>query len=365
MKILQLIQRPQFRGAELFATQLGNELINRGHECLLVTLFEGDADLPFAGRLIRLDRPGQQRFFDWTGWRELVRVVAKEQPDVIQANAGDTLKFAVSSKLLFGWSAPVIFRNANKIGDFIDSKPKYWFNKFFVNRLSHVISVSELCRRDFIATFRYPLDRIDMVQIGIDLKPVGGVPADLAPIYARGPVLVNVGSLVREKNHQGLLRIFARVAGREPSVQLLIIGRGALGDMLKQEAARLKLGDRVHFLGARKDVLEIVQAARAFLLPSIIEGLPGVILEAQYCKTPVIAYDVGGISEVVQPGATGWLTPKGDEAAFDTAVHEILQDGRPVAEIVGKAHAQVIEQFDNRVIARRFETVYQRVVSRG
>jgi hypothetical protein len=111
MKILQLIQRPQFRGAELFATQLGNGLINRGHECLLVTLFEGDADLPFTGRLIKLDRPGKKRFFDWDGWKALARIVAEEKPDLIQANAGDTLKFAVFSKLFFGWSTPVVFRN--------------------------------------------------------------------------------------------------------------------------------------------------------------------------------------------------------------------------------------------------------------
>lgn len=365
MKILQLIQRPQFRGAELFATQLGNELIDRGHECLLVTLFEGDADLPFKGRLIKLDRPGKQRFFDWKGWRALARIVAEERPDVIQANAGDTLKFAVCSKLFFGWPTPVIFRNANKIGDFIDSKPKYWFNKFFVNRLSHVISVSELCRQDFMATFHYPADRIDMVQIGIDLKPVGGVPADLQAIYARGPVLINVASLVREKNHHGLLRIFSRVAGREPAAQLLIVGKGVLGEALRQETVRLGLSDRVHFLGARKDVLEIVQAAKVFVLPSIIEGLPGVILEAQYCKTPVVASDVGGISEVVQPGATGWLIPKGDETAFEAAVIEVLRGGPLVEQIAEKAHAQVHERFDNRVIGKRFETVYQRVLARG
>lgn len=365
MKILQLIQRPQFRGAELFATQLGNGLIGRGHECLMVTLFEGDADLPFTGRLIKLDRPGKKRLFDRAGWRELARIVAEERPDVIQANAGDTLKFAIFSKLFNGWSTPVIFRNANKIGDFIDTKPKYWFNKFFVNRLSHVISVSELCRQDFVATFRYPSDRIDMVQIGIDLRTVGGVPQDVAAIFARGPVLVNVASLVREKNHVGLLRIFSRLAGREAAAQLVIVGKGALGESLKQEVARLGLSDRVHFLGARKDVLEIIQAAQVFVLPSIIEGLPGVILEAQYCKTPVVAYDVGGISEVVRSGATGWLVPKGDEAAFEAAVGEVLGGGASVDTIVDGAHAQVLERFDNRVIAQRFETVYQRVIARG
>jgi glycosyltransferase involved in cell wall biosynthesis len=204
-----------------------------------------------------------------------------------------------------------------------------------------------------------------MVQIGIDLKQVGAVPADLAPIYARGPVLINVASLVREKNHQGLLRIFSRVAGRESKAQLLIVGKGALGASLKEEAVRLGLSDRIHFVGARKDVLELVQAAQVFVLPSIIEGLPGVILEAQYCKTPVVANDVGGISEVVQSGATGWLVPKGDEAAFDDAVGEVLRGGARVDEIVGNAHAQILGRFDNRVIAERFETVYKRVVARG
>jgi glycosyltransferase involved in cell wall biosynthesis len=85
-----------------------------------------------------------------------------------------------------------------------------------------------------------------------------------------------------------------------------------------------------------------------------------VILEAMYGKTPVIAYAVGGISEVVKNGITGWLVNAGDEPGFVKAINEALSD--PHETIIENAFHMVVSEFDNKVIADRFFGVYRRVV---
>jgi glycosyltransferase involved in cell wall biosynthesis len=363
LKIIQLIQKPQLRGAEVFACQLAGHLEAAGHAVKVLAIMRGTANLPFAG-IEQLCRPPAARLWDVYGWKQLDKIIRGFQPDVIQANAGDTLKFAVFSKLFFGWKAPIVFRNANKVSDFIDSRPKLLFNRFLVSRVQRVVSVSETCRQDFLATYGFPAARSIMISSGLEFKPAGtGVPADLAPVFSSGCALVQVASLVPEKNPLGLLRIFARLFAHNQTLKLLMIGDGKLRNEVEQAITELGLGQSVFLLGYRTDVLDIVRHAAALLLPSRIEGLPGVILEAMYCKTPVVAYDVGGVSEVVKPGETGWLVKKDDEDGFVKAVGEVLA-GVGVERIVARAHEMVVREYDNRAIAKRFEEVYWEVVRR-
>lgn len=362
MKILLLIQKPQFRGAEIFACQLANHLLANNHRVILVSIFRGNAELPFNGQYYSLDRPANKRLSDFEGWRVLSDIIRREKPDIIQANAGDTLKFAALSKFIFRWKTPLIFRNASKASDFIDSRLKYWFNGFLLKQVNHVISVSELCRIDFAKTYRYFFDDTTMIPIGIEVSSIPNLPCDLTYIFGEGPVLACVGSLVPEKNHIGLFRIFTRIKETMPEVQLVLVGSGRLEDEVIKNIKAFKLEQHVHFLGTRTDVLAIVKSCSALLLPSHIEGLPGVILEAMHCKTPVIAYDVGGISEAVIPGKTGWLIEKGDEIGFADAVISLLSNKGQVEHITDEAYAHVVTYYDNRMIARRFVEAYRNVL---
>lgn len=359
MKILQLIQKPQLRGAEVFASQLSNHLRANGHAVQMISLLPGDDNLPFSGNLIKLNRPQLKRLIDVRGWWQLAQHIREIQPDVVQANAGDTLKFAVLSKLIFRWKIPIVYRNANKVSDFITSRIKLVFNRFLVGKVTHVISVSELCRQDFIRTYSFKEERTTMIPIGIELASIdGSVPSELRSFFATGNVLVNVASFVREKNHIGLLRIVKRLRESGDDVKLLLIGDGHLRPWIQEQVTEMNLGDAVLFTGYRNDVLSLVSNAKAFVLTSLIEGLPGVILEAMYCRTQVIAYDVGGISEVVKSNETGWLIEPGDESAFASAIRKVLsmRIPNPATE---RAYELVVSDYANTEIAKKFSQVYR------
>ncbi|WP_439881745.1 glycosyltransferase [Pontibacter sp. MBLB2868] len=363
MKVIQLVQKPQFRGAEIFASQLSNHLRNLGVDVHLISVFSGTSELPFSGKTSHLKRPLNKRLWDFKAWKDFADLIKSEKPDLIQANAGDTLKFAILSKLVYKWDTPVVFRNANKMGDFINTRPKYLLNRFFVNQVKAVVSVSQLCEKDFIHTFSFPASRIKTIPIGVEEQEISSEPpADLQSIYKEYRVLVHIGSLVPEKNHEALLNIFDTVAQNDPSVFLIIIGDGRMRAELENQVAGLSCKDRVLFAGYRNDVLQVLKHATAFLMPSLIEGLPGVILEAMYCQTPVVANNVGGISEVVND-TTGWLIEKEDITGFIKAVNEVLVGGQNVDQKVANAHHLVIGKYMNSRIATRFKEAYEQVIS--
>lgn len=81
-----------------------------------------------------------------------------------------------------------------------------------------------------------------------------------------------------------------------------------------------------------------------------------------YCKTPVIAYDVGGISEVVKAKETGWLIKKGDEDGFGDAIREVLNSQIEKESRINAAKRLIQHSFLNSKIAERFETVYEEVI---
>ena len=349
---------PQLRGAELFACQLSNHLVGQGHEVLVVCIFKGEANLPFTGKILYLNRPINSRFIDYVGWKQFDEIVRNYKPDVIQANAADTLKFASSSKFLFRYKTPIVLRNANKTGDFIDSVLKKKLNLFYLSQVSFVISVSEECEKDFIKTFDYPESKTSTITIGVENKRIGGIPQDLKNIFEGNIILTHIGSFVPEKNHEGLLREFAVIHRSIPSAQLFLIGKGYLEQEIKKKVQESNFKNNVHFLGYREDVLDILANSDVFVLPSLVEGLPAVILEAMFCKTPVVAYNVGGISEILNP-ETGNLIKKNDEASFAEAVIKVINNPDP--EQIENAHALVLTEYLNEQISDKFLKKYEEI----
>lgn len=103
-------------------------------------------------------------------------------------------------------------------------------------------------------------------------------------------VLMHVGNFTPPKNHGFLLDVFACFVKRNPNAVLLLAGRGE-HEGLKEKAVQLEIADKVHFLGGRDDVEQLLQAADVFVFPSLFEGFPGAVLEAQAAGLPCVISD--------------------------------------------------------------------------
>ncbi len=222
MRILQLIQKKQLRGAEVFACQLSNNLRALGHDVKVVALLDGDATLPFHHEVEVVGINLKSRFFDYKGWKALAMLIKAYKPDIVQANAGDTLKYASFSKKIFGWKAKLVFRNANKMGDFIDATWKRHFNKWLLKEVDYVASVSEECKLDFIDVFTWPDEHISTLPIGVEATtPAIQNPLQEKQWEKRHPLLLNVAGFVPEKNHAALVDIFCEIRSQHQNVDWL------------------------------------------------------------------------------------------------------------------------------------------------
>lgn len=362
MKILQIIQRSQLRGAEIFACQLSTALQKQGHEVDILVLFGNRTDIfKFELPFYYLEANEQKRWWDFMAYKKLSLFIQKGQYEIVQANAGDTLKYASISKKIFGWKAKFVFRNANKIGGFLTNRFKIFLNTWLMQEVDFVASVSEECTIDFKKTFPFIKERIACLPIGVDLKiPQPYHSLIEIGIEGDGPFLLHVGGFMPEKNHHGLIRIFSNLLQEIPNAKLLLIGEGKLKIEMKELVAQMKLSQNVVFLGRRNDVQQIMSCCQVFVLPSLIEGLPGVILESFVNKLPVVAYNVGGIKEVVHDKITGWLVDKNNETPFLEAIKESLYTSSEI--IIKNAHSLVTQNYSNESIAKRFLTFYRKLL---
>ncbi len=355
MKILQLIQKQQLRGAEVFAAQLSTHLVHAGHEVMIVSLGEGTARLAFDGRMDSLHANFRNTFFDWKAWKKLALLIKEFQPDIIQANAGDTLKYAILSKKIFRWKQPIIFRNASMVSSYINNKFSKSISAFLFRNVSHIISVSQHTKNDLVKYFRLEEKNITVVPIGIEMQQYNRLGS-----FDNGFInLVHVGGFSFEKNHEQLLGMFQKLFQQDNRFRLWLIGDGPLMDKIKKTAVELGLEEYIFFKGFISNPLDYIYSSDMLLLPSKIEGLPGVILEAFYCKIPVVAYNVGGIAELVKNNETGWLIEFGDETGF---IHAVLKISRASKEeilpVIEKAYMNVVTHYSNKQIASAFLTVY-------
>jgi glycosyltransferase involved in cell wall biosynthesis len=361
VKILHLVQKPQLRGAEMFAAQLASHIHCNNHEVIMVFVFSGNAQLPFNGKKLSLDGKPWRRWWNVTAWHRLAKIIKEEQPDIIQANAGDTLKYAVFSKLIFRWKQPIVFRNASTISLYIKTSLARLWNAFFFRFANKVIAVCHTSAADFARVFPQFQDRVTTIPVGIEAKDVK---AQKRPPIANNerladPVLIHVGGFTFEKNHIRLLNIFERILEKCPGACLHFVGDGPLKKEVEEIVQHKKLTTRTRFYGFRNDVMQLISEADVLLLPSVIEGLPGVILEAFYCKTPVVAYNVGGVGEVLINDETGRLVKKGDENAFVNATLAAIVNTTHNRKLVENAHQIVTSGYLNERIAKRFIQLYE------
>jgi len=160
-------------------------------------------------------------------------------------------------------------------------------------------------------------------------------------------LVLMVANLARHKGQETALRATALLKDRGMPVQLWLAGveRGGGQDFtnrLKLLARDLQIIEQVQFLGQQQDVPELLRAADCLLLPSTMEGLPLSILEAQACKTPVLAAPTSGILEIVTHGKTGFLIPADDAVGYAHHLYGMHQDRAPYGLVAEKAHAAVV-----------------------
>jgi glycosyltransferase involved in cell wall biosynthesis len=378
LKVLQVIQKPQRRGAEMFACQLGQELLRQRHDVCIVCLYpaSGAEGLPItlSHRLFNgqenhpLERvPG----FQPSLLSRLGSLIREFQPEIVQANGGRTVKYGALCSLLQprrSWA--LIYRNIGEPGQWVRGRARQlYYRGLVIPRIDGVVGVSEATMRAVKDFYRLS---IPTAQIPNGVDPAALEPARTRDALRRrvdtpaeAPVLLSVGSLSHEKRVDRLLRLTRRIVEVQPQAHLWLVGDGPLRAELERQAEDLGVAGQTRFFGAQADVASYMNAADLFILSSDTEGIPAVVLEAGWLGLPVVATRVGGLPECVLDGETGLLVDPVDEAALAQAVAGLLKDPLLRAEMGDRARAWVESRFTMDAIARRYVDFYRQVLDRA
>lgn len=177
-------------------------------------------------------------------------------------------------------------------------------------------------------------------------------------------VWLAVGRFDPQKDYPNLLHAIAHVARQEPKAVLLIVGDGPLRPAMQDLALRLGLDERVRFLGIRRDVPELMNAADAYVMSSALEGMPMVLLEAGATALPIVATEVGGNSEVVLDGKTGSLVPPKNSGALTQAMLRLMSLSKEERQRMGEAARQHVEaNFSLDRVVDQWEALYQELLA--
>ncbi|MDX2158556.1 MAG: glycosyltransferase [Hyphomicrobiaceae bacterium] len=335
---LQIVQRMGPGGIETMALDLMRDPILGGDIISLAgttgELVQGwPALAPLAGRIRGL---GQGTISHGRLIAMLVRLLRRARPRaVIAHHIGPLLHGGIAARIA---GVPNVIHVEHDAWHYADAKHRMIARVCERLVRPRHVAVSE----EVAASSRKVLPGADfsIVAPGIDMERYH--PADRTAarsglgLSVAGCIVGSVGRLAEVKGHRHLVKALTRLP---PDVHAVIVGDGPERAMLEGLALELGVAGRLHLLGLRSDAERIIPAFDVFCLPSMAEGLPRALIEAQACGVPAVASDVGGVSRALAPG--GRLVVAGDADALAGAIREVLAAPPPAAVV----RAHVAERF--------------------
>ena len=171
-----------------------------------------------------------------------------------------------------------------------------------------------------------------------------------------------MGRLDPIKGHGTLIDAFPQVLLHRPEARLLLAGDGELREAYERRAEELKIHRRVHFLGWREDVSDLLEAVDLFALPSLNEGMGRAALEAMAAGLAVVATRVGGLPLIVDEGKTGLLVPPEDAGALAATIVHVLSSPE-MRRAMGEAGRRKAAAFSDDAMVEKIESLYRRILT--
>lgn len=240
-----------------------------------------------------------------------------------------------------------------------------------LKRCPAVVAVSQAVRESLGSDLRLSpagLARVRVIVNGVDIPAPSDRQRARQALARFGlppgdPLVVAAGRMTEQKNHALLLDAVAELRRTAHRCRVLIAGDGPLRPFLERRAEELGIADQVTLSGTVGDLTEVLQGADLFVLPSLWEGLPLVLLEAMATGLPVIGTRIRGVAEVVEEGVSGLLVEPADAGAMAEAIAALLGNPR-LREQYGQAGRQIVlRNYDFARVAEALGRLYGELLS--
>ncbi len=171
-----------------------------------------------------------------------------------------------------------------------------------------------------------------------------------------------VAALEWRKGHRFLIRMMQTLAPRYPQLHLLFAGEGFSASRLKAMVTKAGLEHRIHFLGYRTDVAEILAAFHVKLFASNREGLPQVLVQANAVGVPILAFEAEGVRDMVRDGYNGYVFPYGDVAGMTAALERFIQNPDLARRMGQQGPSLVDDRWEIATMQRKTQALYDQLL---
>ncbi|MDS0281592.1 glycosyltransferase [Haloarcula onubensis] len=359
---------PDFGGAQRVTVNIANTLAARGHD---VDLVAGHLEGEFVSLIgdavdtVELDVPRVPAAGILAAVPRLVSYLDERRPDVLFASRTHTNIAAVTAGRLTDADVHVAITEHSPFDHLPTRKDRA--TAALAARVypyaDDVVGVSEGVAKTVVEHTGVDPDGTTVLNNPIDIAAIqSGATESVEEAWLDDPEIdpiVAVGRLKASKDFATLLRAFARLRERRPSTRLVIVGKGTERDTLESLADDLGVADTVTFTGYTDNPYAYMGRASVFAMPSKVEGLPTVLIEALACGCPIVSTDCQyGPREILDDGDYGRLTPVGDPVRMAERIGEALDDPTPPERCRERA-----QHFSMAAGADRYESYIEAVAA--
>jgi glycosyltransferase involved in cell wall biosynthesis len=309
-----------------------------------------------------LKLPQKHNKVDYFAFFKVAKILRQLKIDIIHTHNTQPFIDGTIGALLAGVKTRIHTDHARSFPD----KRRYmcveWVLSHFV---SQIVAVSTQTAENLANYEKISPEKIMVIPNGIDGKKYSldvnkeAKRSELG-INDAGPIIGTGVRLCEQKGLSYLLRAIPAVCKVFPDCTFVIAGSGPLEKQLKALTYELGINSNVKFIGMRMDIPELLKLYDCYVLPSLWEGLPMVLLEAMAAKCPVIATQVGGIPSIIHHNKTGILIRAKSETDIAHSVIDILSDVELRNNIVKNAFRLFSEQFDAVIMTQKYASLYLR-----
>ena len=302
----------------------------------------------------------------------LIRIIRKEKIDLI--NAHWIMPSGITSLL-----ATIILRKPLVISTHgsdvfvLFSNFLSFFSKITVEKADKLTTTSSVAANFMASKTNIITKNIEIISMGVDsnlfrpslkLKKIGEKKIiEKLGFFPNQPILLFVGSLAIHKGVDYLINAMPKILKKHSSANLLIVGRGQQEDSLKKLVYKLGINQNVHFVGSIENnkLQYYYNLADIFVLASLREGLPVVLMEAMSSGCPVVATNIAGNPDMIENNKNGFLIKIKSPEEISRAVIKILSDENLKNRFVKNARKTIEEKYDWRIITDKFKTIFNSV----
>lgn len=364
MKIFQLISSGGFLGAENVVVELGKELKSLNIENT-IGIFE-NLQNPHT-EIVQHAKENNLKVavfkcggkVDLKNMNNIRQYVKKNRINIMHTHGykSNVYGFLVSRLL----KKPIVSTCHNWIANDLMTKTYYRLDKYLLQRFNKVVPVSEEIERELLRN-KVKGERISLIYNGINASRFEQSNKNLRREFNIGEKTKVIGTVARFTQEKGLfhlLEVAEKILNLCSNVIFLFVGYGQLKNDLIKKSKELGIGEKIIFTGQRNDLPDIYSIIDIFVLPSLREGLPMVLLEAMAAKKPIIATKVGAIPRVIENRKDGILIDPGSVDAMKEAIFWLLTNEEFSKNISMNAFNKVAKEFSSRKMCSRYVTIYE------